>query len=37
MVENQAGTTLKVIRTDGALELKIAHEQYFQQFGVIHE
>jgi len=37
MVENQAGTTLKVIRTDDAKEFKSVYTQYLQQFGVVHE
>jgi len=37
MVENQAGTTLKIIRTDDAKEFKSVHRQYLKQFGVIHE
>jgi hypothetical protein len=37
MVENQAGTTLKIIRTDDAEEFKSAHVRYLQQFGVLIE
>lgn len=36
-VRNHASTTLKIIRTDGAKEFKAVHNQYLQQFGVVHE